>query len=153
MKISHLASFGIPEVIVNCWREKLGSSLLPVQEKAVKEANILEGASLMISAPTSSGKTFCGELAAAATIFKRKKAIFLVPLKSIAEEKYFDFTARYSALGIKVVISTRDRKEFDLDLERGDFHLAILVYEKFNQLLIKNIDLLSSVDLILIDEV
>jgi len=139
--------------VVDSWREKLGEELLPVQKLAVVDFQVLSGKSLLITAPTSSGKTFCGELAAVAAVFKRKKALFVVPLKSIAEERHADFRARYSGLGIRVAISTADRKEYDADLERGRFDVGILVYEKFNQLLVKNIDLLASVDLLLIDEV
>jgi replicative superfamily II helicase len=153
MEIAHLTSFGIPEMIVDSWRERLGETLLPVQERAVREYRVLEGASLLITAPTSSGKTFCGEMAAAATIFRRRKVVLLVPLKSLAEEKYRDFAAKYSPLGIRVIISTRDHRDQEQDLERGAFDLAVIVYEKFNLLMIKNIDLLGMIDLILVDEI
>lgn len=153
MEISHLTSFGIPEIIVDSWRSRMGETLLPLQEKAVRDFHVLDGCSLLVSAPTSSGKTFCGEMAAAATIFRRKKAVLLVPLKSIAEEKYRDFSAKYSPLGIRVVIATRDHREFEGCIEKGEFDLAVIVYEKFNILITKNIDLLGAVDLILIDEI
>jgi replicative superfamily II helicase len=153
MEISHLSSFGVPEPIVKLWCDKVGHRLLPVQSRAVREFGLLDGHSLLVSAPTSSGKTFCGELAAATAIFRRRKAIFLVPLKALAEEKYADFTAKYSPLGVRVVVSTRDHRKHDRSIERGEFDLGVLVYEKFNQLLIKNIDLLKSIDLIVIDEV
>ncbi len=132
---------------------KLGVDLLPLQERAVIENRVLNGESLLICAPTSSGKTFCGELAATAAIFRRRKAVFLAPLKSIAEERFSDFSARYARLGIRVLIATSDHQEHELQLERGDFDLAILIYEKFNQLLIKNIDLLAAIDLVVVDEV
>lgn len=153
MEMGHLTSFGVPEIIVDSWKRCQGETLLPVQSRAVQEFGLLQGRSLLICAPTSSGKTFCGELAATGAICNRRKAIFLVPLKSLAEERYADFRAKYQPLGIKVAISTRDHHEFDRQIERGQFDLAIVIYEKFNQLLIKNIDLLSSVDLLLVDEV
>ncbi|TFH65257.1 MAG: DEAD/DEAH box helicase [Candidatus Zixiibacteriota bacterium] len=153
MQVAHLTEYGVPGIVVDSWREKLGEELLPVQKRAVVDFQVLSGKSLLIAAPTSSGKTFCGELAAVAAVFKRKKALFIVPLKSIAEERHADFRARYSGLGIRVAISTADRKEYDADLEQGGVDIGILVYEKFNQLLVKNIDLLASVDLLLIDEV
>ncbi len=153
MQMEHLRSYGLPEVVVAGWRERLGQELLPLQRKAVIENRILAGENVLVCAPTSSGKTFCGELAATAAIFNRRKALFLVPLKSIAEERYGEFVNRYKRLGIRVVISTGDHREFEHDLENGKFDLAILIYEKFNQLLIRNLDLLSSVGLIVIDEV
>jgi helicase len=91
-------------------------------------------------------------MAAVASLFKRKKVVFLVPLKAIAEEKYSDFCDKYSQLGIKVVISTRDRQDDDRSIEKGSFDLAIMIYEKFNQLLIKNMDVLKLISLLVVDE-
>ncbi|MFH2056003.1 MAG: DEAD/DEAH box helicase [bacterium] len=153
MQVAHLTSFGIPETLVETWRQRLGSTLLPVQSRAVREFDLLSGQSLLICSPTSSGKTFCGELAAAAAICNRRKAIFLVPLKSIAEEKFVEFRNRYESLGVRVVISSGDHHEYDRRIARGEFDLALIIYEKFNQLLIRNIDLLGIVNLLLVDEV
>lgn len=152
MRVSDLVKHGIPPMVVKSWEKNQGELLLPLQVQALKDYKILEGKSLVICAPTSSGKTFCGELAAVVNLFHRKKVIYLVPLKSIAEEKFSDFSQKYSDLGIKVIISTRDRKEFDSHLEKGDFDLAIVIYEKFNQLLIKNLDILCMINLIVVDE-
>jgi len=152
MEIKKLLKYGIPERIIQTWEENQGEKLLPLQSLAVTRFGLLEGESLIISAPTSSGKTFCGEMAAVSSIFKQRKVIYLVPLKAIAEEKFADFQEKYSSLGIKIAISTRDRREYDSDLEKGDFDLGILIYEKFNQLLLKNLDLLKNIDLLIIDE-
>jgi helicase len=152
MDVDKLIRYGIPESIIKSWKEKQGEKLLPLQVEALTKYKLLEGESLVISAPTSSGKTFCGEMAGVANIFHRKKAVFLVPLKAIAEEKYSDFFEKYGSLGIKVIVCTKDRKEFDSDLEKGHFDLAIVIYEKFNQVLIKNMDILSVVNLIVVDE-
>jgi len=152
MRVSDLVKFGIPPIVVKSWVKNQGKLLLPLQVQALKKNKILEGRNLVICAPTSSGKTFCGELAAVVNLFQGKKVIYLVPLKSIAEEKFADFAKKYSELGIKVIISTRDRKEFDSDLEKGDFDLAIVIYEKFNQLLIRNLDTLCMINLIVVDE-
>jgi helicase len=152
MKVEKLLRYGIPEEVIESWRKNLGEELLPLQALAATKYNLLNGQSLIISAPTSSGKTFCGEMAAVSNLFKRKKVIYLVPLKAIAEEKFSDFLEKYSNLGIAVVISTKDRQEHDKEIAKGDFDLAIMIYEKFNQLLIKNMDILSQVNLIIVDE-
>ncbi len=152
MKVDKLLRYGIPESVIESWRKTQGEMLLPLQAMAVTRHNLMNNQSLIISAPTSSGKTFCGEMAAVANLFKRKKVIFLVPLKAIAEEKYSDFCQKYAPLGIKVAISTRDRQEDDREIEFGNFDLAIMIYEKFNQLLIKNLDILRQVNLIVVDE-
>jgi len=117
MKVDKLLRYGIPESVIESWRKTQGEMLLPLQAMAVTRHNLMNNQSLIISAPTSSGKTFCGEMAAVANLFKRKKVIFLVPLKAIAEEKYSDFCQKYAPLGIKVAISTRDRQEDDREIE------------------------------------
>ncbi len=152
MRVEKLLRYGIPESIIESWRKNQGEELLPLQSLAVSKYELLHGKSLIISAPTSSGKTFCGEMAAVANLFRRKKVMFLVPLRAVAEEKYSDFSLKYSSLGIKISISTHDRQEDDRDIERGDFDLAIMINEKFNALLIKNLDILSLVHLIVVDE-
>jgi helicase len=152
MRIKKLIRYGIPDSVIESWRKTQGEELLPLQATAVVKNELLNGKSLIISAPTSSGKTFCGEMAAAVNLFKRKKVVFLVPLKAVAEEKYADFCRKYSPLGIRVTISTRDRQEDDRRIERGEFDLAIMIYEKFNQLLIRTLDVLNSINLVVVDE-
>ncbi|MFH1335743.1 MAG: DEAD/DEAH box helicase, partial [Candidatus Zixiibacteriota bacterium] len=152
MRIDKLIRYGIPDSIIESWKKTQGNELLPLQAAAVVKHDLLNGKSLIIAAPTSSGKTFCGEMAAAVNLFKRKKVVFLVPLKAVAEEKYTDFCRKYSPLGIRVTVSTRDRQEDDRKIERGDFDLAIMIYEKFNQLLVKNLDVLNSINLVVVDE-
>ena len=73
MKLDRLLRYGIPQSVVESWRRIQGEELLPLQAAAVTRHNLLGGQSLIISAPTSSGKTFCGEMAAVANLFKRKK--------------------------------------------------------------------------------
>lgn len=162
MRVDQLTRYHFPQSVIETWKTHQGEYLLPLQVLALDNyllpypepatAGESKGQSLLIAAPTSAGKTFCGELAAIAATQRRKKAFFLVPLKALAEEKFAEFSQKYQHLGLRLCISTRDRHEFDYKIERGDFDLAILIYEKFNQLLIKNIDLLAVVDLMVIDE-
>jgi replicative superfamily II helicase len=153
MKVQELQKFGIDSEITRIWVKKESDTLLPVQEQAIKEHKILEGHDLLVSAPTSSGKTFLAEIAALYNIFRRRKVIYLVPLKALAEEKYADFSDKYSGFGIKVVLSTGDRSEFDIAILKGDFQLAIIVFEKMNRLLIRNKALISNTGLVIVDEI
>src|SRR5574341_104254 len=151
MKLDKLTRYNLPASLLDSWKKNQGEELLPLQVQAVFRCGLLEGKSLLISSPTSSGKTFCGEMAAAAHLSVGHKVIYLVPLKAVAEEKYRDFLNKYARLGIKVLISTADHPENDFDLEKGKFDLALLVYEKFNQLLVKNLNLMHTVSLV-VDE-
>ena len=151
-RIRDLRKYGLPDTLLGIWEQQQGEFLLPVQEAAVQRYGLFEGRSLVISSPTSSGKTFVGELAALRATFAGKRVLYLTPLRALAEEKYHTFRTRYSAYGVKVVVATRDRREFDHDIEQGDFQLAVLVYEKLSQLLVRHPQLLRTVALVVVDE-
>ena len=102
MKMNELVRYDIPPEIIQLWRQGESDVLLPLQEMAIKRYGLLDlsqpraavpqsSGNLLIQAPTSSGKTFIGEMAAIQTALRRKKVIYLVPLKALAEEKYQDF--------------------------------------------------------------
>ena len=88
-----------PEII-RIWEDRESAILLPIQEAAIQEHHILEGHDLLVSAPTSSGKTFLAEIAAIHTIYQRQKVLYLLPLKALAEEKYVDFLRNMEILGL-----------------------------------------------------
>ena len=129
MKMADLVRYGIPVELIQSWTAGESDSLLPLQEIAVKKHGLFSGSSIVIQAPTSAGKTFIGEMAAVRAALNRKKTLYLVPLKALADEKYHDFRKKYGAYGIKVIVSSRDFREFDGDLERGYFSIAIVVFE------------------------
>ena len=147
-----LAKYAIPGPILAEWEQRFGGRLLPLQVRALEEYGLLDGASLLISAPTSSGKTFCGEMAIVRAAQERKKGIFLTPLKAVTEEKYRQFRDGYGRLGLRLVIGTRDHPEHDAAIESGRFDIAVMVYEKFNSLLVNSFDLLGQVGTLVVDE-
>ncbi len=152
MRIFELGRYNIPEKIVDAWINEMGEDLLPVQERAIKKYRVLDGKSLIISSPTTSGKTFIGEIAAVKGVMEKKKVIYLVPQKSLAKEKYLDFQKKYESFGIRTVVSSRDHREFDQRIEAGKFGIAVTVYENMAQLMVKNPFLLKNVALVIIDE-
>ena len=147
-----LRAYGIGDDIIDIWKHSYGEFLLPIQEKAIVRHNVLGGRNVIIFAPTSSGKTLVGEIVSVHYAMAKKRALYLVPMKALAEEKYHHFREIYGELGIKTIISTHDRKEYDQDLERKEFHVAVVVFEKLNALLVKNPNLLEGIGLVVIDE-
>ena len=65
----------------------------PFQREATR--SLLKGESVVVAAPTSSGKTLVGEAAAVAMLSKRKKLIYTTPLKASRHKSlmYFDDSA------------------------------------------------------------
>jgi helicase len=147
-----LRAYGISDEVIDIWKKSYGEFLLPIQEKAIVRHNVLGGRNLIIFAPTSSGKTLVGEIVSVHYAMAKKRAVYLVPMKALAEEKYHHFSETYGGLGVKTIISTHDRKEYDQDLERKEFHIAVVVFEKLNALLVKNPNLLEGIGLVVTDE-
>jgi len=177
MKIKRLKNYGIPSYILNIWEKHYSPYLLPIQEEAVRNYGVLdcdEGSTrlprrfaprndnrevarndnnnLLVVAPTSSGKTFIGEMAATTQVIHQKKVIYLVPLRCLAEEKYRHFKSLYNNWGLEIVVSTRDHREDDHRIIRGNYKIAVMVYEKFYYFLLKHPDFLIDVSLVVIDE-
>ena len=71
---SELAEQGFAPEIVDRWTAAFPDGLNPLQLKAVNEYGVLEGGSLLVVAPTSSGKTLIGELAAIQAVIARATA-------------------------------------------------------------------------------
>ena len=74
MKLDTLTSYGILPAFIECWKETIGEQLLDWQADALNHYRLLDGPAqrrnLLVVAPTSSGKTFIGELAAAAAALR-----------------------------------------------------------------------------------
>lgn len=154
MKVDKLLDKGISSEIIQSWKNFGYESLLPVQEEAI-ETGALDGKSLLVCAPTSSGKTFIGEMVAVAYALSGKRTLYLVPFKTIAEEKYAEFTEKYgkSDIGLLVRISDRDRRETDDEIRIGHYDIAILTYEKLSALLVTNPGILDTCNCVIVDEI
>ncbi len=151
MKIESLEAHDVPSEVLAIWRAQVGDALLPVQTRAVR-AGVFSGQSLVVLAPTSSGKTFVGEMAAVRLARADRRVLFLVPLKAVAEEKHRQLVQRYESLGMRVVLSTRDHRTDDGDLEAGCFDIAVVVFEKLERLLVTRPGILDGVGLVVMDE-
>lgn len=126
-------------------------TLFPPQADAVK-SGYLEGKNLVLAMPTCSGKTLCAELAILNTILEKgKKAVYLVPLKALASEKYEEFKEKYGPLGIKVAISIGDYDKSDNWLSKYD--VIVTSNEKCDSLLRHGSPWFSEVGIIVVDEI
>ena len=151
MEIAELSKFGISQSLINRLEQLGYRRLTTIQQHAV-ERGLFERKNMVVIAPTNTGKTFVGELAALATSTSKEAAhtFFLVPLKALAEEKFQDFTNKYAKWGLKVAISTSDKTEFDDDLL--SYQVIIATYEKMNALLVRTPELIDHVGLVIVDE-
>jgi len=126
-------------------------SFNPMQKKAI-DAGVLEK-SIVVSSPTSSGKTVVAEIASLESVLnKHKKVVYTCPLRALASEHYNDFKAKYSKeLGIKTVLSTGDFDSAGKYLSQKD--IIYTTYEKLGSLLNHRADWLSGIGLLVVDEI
>jgi helicase len=138
-----------PEKIYALLERRGFTELRPSQAKAI-EAGLFEDKNLLVCTPTASGKTLVGEFAALnAVLHDRGKAIYVVPLRALAAEKYKQFTKEYPSL--KIVLTSGDVDSDDSYLARYD--IIITTSEKLDSLLRHRAPWLSSVKTLILDEI
>ncbi|WP_336772653.1 DEAD/DEAH box helicase [Paenibacillus sp. MMO-58] len=152
MNIVDLMELGFPDDIVHIWKVNGFSELFPIQKQAI-EKGLFNGQNLLVVAPTSSGKTFIGELVAIQNSYMNKKSIYLVPFKSVSDEKYEEFKEKYHENGFNIKISDGDHRDDDEDIRIGNYHIAVMTYEKLSGMLIVNPNMLNNCDCVIVDEV
>ena len=94
----------VPDWLADHLREDSIEELYPPQARAI-EAGITDGASLVASVPTASGKTLVAALAMVAAVERGGTALYIVPLRALASEKREEFAA-FEEYGLDVGVST-----------------------------------------------
>ncbi len=152
LEIEFLRHFDFPEQYITTLQKAFGKHFLPLQEMGINKGKLFEGTNLLVQAPTSSGKTMLAELLFLHHARSPKSTLLLVPTKALANQRYRELKTRYEPLGFKICLSTRDHPHHDADIRKGDFHLAVLVYEKLLSLLVDSSPLLSYTGACVFDE-
>jgi len=150
--VHSLKARGFPEHVVDGWAQVI-PSLNRLQLDAINEYGLLDGEHLVVSAPTSSGKTMVAEFAALKGAIDRRRAIFLLPLKALVNDKQRQFAATYGPAGLRVIRATGDYTADNADLLRGRYDLCLMTYEKFANLVLAAPHILRQVGTVVIDEV
>ena len=130
--------------------EKEIADLRPAQEKSIKKG-LLDGRNLLVCTPTASGKTLIAELAALKSILEGKgKAVYIVPLKALASEKYRNFKKRYGRIA-KIALSIGDIDSSDPYI--AEYDLIITTSEKLDSLIRHHSPWISGIKTIIVDEI
>ena len=145
MKIEEL---GIDKRILDKLRQDGIEELYPPQAEAIGPA--LDGKNLVLAIPTASGKSLVAYLAMLQAVLKGGKALYIVPLKALASEKYEDL-AKFESLGIRVGESSGDYDEIDPKLHMYD--IVIATSEKADSLLRHRVKWLDQLSIVVADEV
>jgi replicative superfamily II helicase len=148
--IQTLATAGFPPALLQAWGSAI-PTLNALQLSAINEYGVLDGEHIVVSAPTSSGKTMIGELAALRNVLNRKRALFLLPLKALVADKRRHFQAVYGAFGIRTIEATGETDDIT-PLLRGKYDVALLTYEKFAGIALTYPHVLRNAGVIVVDE-
>ena len=151
MKIEKL---DLPNTAIEFLKSQGFEKLYPPQADSVK-SGLLDGKSILVSAPTASGKTLIAMLAMISYLSKNNgKVIYLSPLRALAAEKFSEFKKLEKvALGkkIKVAISTGDYENIEKNLEKSN--LLILTNEKMDSIIRHGAEWVEEIGLVIADEV
>lgn len=151
-QVHSLEQFGLPTQILDVWAQSI-PGLNELQLSAINDYGVLDGDNLLVTAPTSSGKTMVGELAALQGVAMRRRAIFLLPMRALVNDKYTEFTNEYADLEITTIRATGEISDDMGDLMAGRYDICLMTYEKFGNLVLANPRLLRQVGTIIVDEV
>ena len=139
----------IPEKLYKIISEDI-DELRPSQIKAI-DAGLFEENNLLICTPTASGKTLIAELAAVKNILERKgKAVYIVPLRALANEKFKEFKKKYGKL-FRIALSIGDTDSADPYLMDYDF--IFTTSEKLDSLIRHHSPWLKYIKTVIIDEI
>ncbi|XP_057494012.1 DExH-box ATP-dependent RNA helicase DExH15 chloroplastic isoform X3 [Actinidia eriantha] len=111
----------------------------------------LRGSSVVVSAPTSSGKTLVAEAAAVATVARGKRLFYTTPLKALSNQKFREFRDTFGDKGVGLLTG-------DSAINK-DAQVLIMTTEILRNMLYRSVGMVSSesglfhVDVIVLDEV
>lgn len=139
----------IPEKLYTILAKSI-ETLRPAQVKAI-EAGLFDDKNLLICTPTASGKTLIAELGGVKNILEKKgKAVYVVPLKALANEKFKEFREKYGNL-FRIALSIGDIDSADPYLVDYDF--IFTTSEKLDSLIRHHSPWLRYVKTVIIDEI
>jgi len=107
-------------------------------------AHIREGQSVMVAAPTSSGKTIVAEYAIWRTLQAGRRAVYTTPIKALSNQKRRDLESLFPN---RVGLLTGDRSE------NRDADVVVMTTEVLRNMLIDDPEVLDAVDCVIFDEV
>src|SRR5260370_12701618 len=104
-----------------------------------------DGTSVLVAAPTGSGKTVVGEFAVHLALAAGRKCFYTTPIKALSNQKYADLVRRYGAA--KVGLLTGDNSI------NGEAPVVVMTTEVLRNMLYAGSGTLSGLGYVVMDEV
>jgi helicase len=139
----------LPEEAIEQFMAREIKELYPPQAEAI-ERGLLDGKSMLLALATASGKTLLAEMAMLKAALMNKRALYIVPLRALATEKYESFR-KFKDIGVDTGISTGD---FDKKDERlGKNQIIIATSEKADSLMRNGAAWVRDLTVLVVDEI
>jgi ATP-dependent RNA helicase HelY len=106
---------------------------------------LADGHSVLLAAPTGSGKTVVGEFAVHLSVASGRKCFYTTPIKALSNQKYADLVRRYSAA--KVGLLTGDNSV------NGEAQVVVMTTEVLRNMLYAGSPSLAGLGHVVLDEV
>jgi helicase len=140
----HVRDLPLPDPVVAHYESQGIGDLYPPQAEAVA-AGVCEGTNVVTAIPTASGKTFVAELA---MLTAGGPALYIVPLRALAREKYESFA---ELPGVDVGISTGD---FDSAAEElAAYDVVVATSEKVDSAIRNGATWIDDLACVVVDEI
>jgi len=148
-----LGVYGFDQSLLEALARRIrGGTLTPMQRRAIAPGGLLAGRNLVVSAPTSTGKTLIGELAVIGAKQRGRRSVFLMPARVLVQEKYDEFVRAFGSAGIGAVRSYGGVDDEDAALAALQFDVAFMTYEKCLAYCLTRPDLLDALGAVILDE-
>ncbi len=140
----------IPENIGDILKKQGILEFRPSQIKSIEKGLFSNSNNQIVCTPTGSGKTLVAELAMLDTILnKKKRVLYVVPLKALASEKYREFKETYGEdFSVKISVGDATDERF-----ANEFDVLMLTSEKLDSMIRHSRHFLDDVGLVIADEV
>lgn len=113
------------------------------QETAIK--SFIQGNSVLVAAPTGSGKTIVGEFALFATTSNKQRCFYTTPIKALSNQKFLELVQRFGTE--RVGLLTGDNSI------NGDAEIVVMTTEVLRNMIYQNPDKLHELGVVVMDEV
>ena len=151
-QITDVEALGMPgkftDFLINEWGIK---NLHPPQAEAAP--SILGGKNTLVAIPTASGKSLLAYMAIVARLsegHKESKAIYIVPLKALAMEKYEELSQIAKAMDLKIGLGIGDATAEAKNID--ECNILVCTSEKLDSLLRHKAELITNLTCVVADE-
>lgn len=150
--ITDVSALGMPKEFSDFLQNQWGiTNLHPPQAEAA--SSILSGRNTLVAIPTASGKSLLAYMAMVQRLsegHKQSKAIYIVPLKALAMEKYEDLSQIAKAMDLKIGLGIGDATAEAKNID--DCNILVCTSEKLDSLLRHKAELVTNLTCVIADE-